>query len=90
MPKKDAYDIYALCAHCRGGPPAVAEVLRPFVGEEAVARGLRSICEKFRAAEAEGPTWVATFLSEGDPERSARFQQDAFMTVHEVCRLLGM
>lgn len=89
--EKDAYDIYALCAHYHGGPPAVAEVLRPFLGEAAaVGRGLRSICERFRAAEAEGPTWVATFLGGGDPETEARTRQDAFMTVHEVCRLLGI
>jgi len=88
--EKDAYDIYALCAHYRGGPPAVAQALRPYLGEDPVHRGLRSIAEKFRALEAEGPTWVAAFLGEGDPERSARVRQDAFMTVQEVCRLLGM
>lgn len=55
--EKDAYDIYALCAHYRGGPPAVAETLRLFLAEDPVRRGLRSIAEKFRAIEAEGPTW---------------------------------
>ena len=87
--EKDAYDIYALCAHYRGGPPAVAEALRPFLEEDAVRRGLRSIAEKFRALEAEGPTWVAAFLGERNPEQRARSQQDAFMTVGEVLRLLG-
>lgn len=88
--EKDAYDIYALCAHYRGGPGAVTEVLRPFLGEEAVRRGLQSICERFRAVDAEGPTWVARFLGGGDPERETRLQRDAFMTVGEVCRLLGL
>ncbi len=88
--EKDAYDIYALCAHYRGGPPAVAEAIRPYLGEDPVRRGFGSIAEKFRAPDAEGPTWVATFLGEGDPDRSARVRQDAFMTVHEVCRLLGV
>lgn len=87
--EKDAYDIYALCAHYRGGPPAVAEAIRPFLREGPVQGGLHSIAEKFRALEAEGPTWVAAFLGEGDPDRSARVRQDAFMTVREVCRLLG-
>jgi hypothetical protein len=87
--EKDAYDIYSLCAYYRGGPPAVADMLRPFLEEDAVQRGLQSISEKFRALEAEGPTWVAAFLSAANPEQTARTQQDAFMTVHEVCRLLS-
>lgn len=88
--EKDAYDIYTLCAYYRGGPVAVAEALRPYLGEEPVHRGLRSVAEKFRTLDAEGPTWVGEFLGEGDPDRSARFRQDAFMTVSEVCRLLGI
>ncbi|MBI4610598.1 MAG: hypothetical protein HY726_16505 [Candidatus Rokubacteria bacterium] len=88
--EKDAYDIYTLCAQYRGGPGAVAEALRPALGEEPVSRGLRSISERFRAPDAEGPTWVATFLGAGDAAAEARIKQDAFMTVHEVCRLLGV
>src|SRR3970282_560986 len=61
--EKDAYDIYALCAHCRGAPAAVAELLRPFRDEEPVRRGLAAIAEKFRDRDAEGPTWTAVFLS---------------------------
>ena len=86
--EKDAYDIYTLCAYFRGGPPAVAATIRPFLGEEAIKRGLQAIADKFRALDAEGPSWVADFLGEGDPARRARAQQDAFMTVREVCRLL--
>jgi hypothetical protein len=88
--EKDAYDIYGLCAFYRGGPAAVTELLRPFLGEVAVGRGLQSICRRFRAVDAEGPTWVARFLGGGDPESEARIQRDAFMSVGEVCRLLGI
>ncbi len=87
--EKDAYDIYALCAFCRGGSAEVAEALKPFTKEQTVRRGLDSIAQKFRALEAEGPTWVAAFLGGGDAATAARIRQDAFMTVHEVCRLLG-
>jgi len=86
--EKDAYDIYTLCAYVQGGPPAVAAALRPFAAEEPVQRGLRSIARRFRELDAEGPIWVAAFLGEGDAERRARIQQDAFMTVQEVCRLV--
>ena len=88
--EKDAYDIYALCAHYRGGPSAVAKLLQPFLGEEAVARGLRSVADRFRATDAQGPTWVAAFMDGDGAEAEARIRQDAFMTVHEVCNLLGL
>jgi len=87
--EKDAYDIYALCAHCGGGPPAVAELLRPFRDEEPVRRGLAAIAEKFRDRDAEGPTWTAVFLSEGNAEADERLRVDAFMTVQEVLRLVS-
>jgi len=87
--EKDAYDIYALCAHCRGGPAAVAELLRPFRDEEPVRRGLAAIAEKFRDRDAEGPTWTAVFLSEGNAEADERLRVDAFMTVQEVLRLVS-
>lgn len=87
--EKDAYDIYALCAHSGGGPQTVAAVLKPFMNEQPVHKGLRAIAQKFRALDAEGPTWVARFLGGGDPGTEARLRQDAFMTVHEVCRILG-
>lgn len=88
--EKDAYDIYALCAYYAGGPQAVAGAIRPFRGEEPVMRGLHTIAEKFRSLDAEGPTWVARFLGGGDAAAEARLQQDAFQTVSEVCRLLGV
>lgn len=88
--EKDAYDIYALCAQFRGGPQAVALALKPYLDEEPVARGLAVIAQKFRALEAEGPTWVARFLGGGEAGAEARIRQDAFQTVFEVCRLLGL
>src|SRR3989442_514337 len=87
--EKDAYDIYALCAHCRGGPAAVAEGLRPFRDEEPVRRGLTAIGQKFRDKRAEGPTWVAVFLSEGVAEADEKIRVDAFMTGLEALRLVS-
>lgn len=87
--EKDAYDIYALCAHYRGGPPTVADALRPFREGGPVRRGLTAIAEKFRAPDAEGPTWVATFLGQDEGEARERARVDAFMTVQEVLRLVG-
>jgi hypothetical protein len=68
----------------------VAEALKLFLAEEPIGRGLRAIAEKFRSSDAEGPAWVAEFIAGGDVATTARIRQDAFMTVQEVCRLLGM
>ncbi len=57
--EKDAYDIYALCAHSRGGPQTVAAAIKPFMSEEPVQEGLRVIAHKFRSLDAEGPARVA-------------------------------
>lgn len=85
--EKDAYDIYALCAHYQDGPRSVAEALQPYAAEGPIARGLRAIDEQFRDPDAAGPNWVAAFVgSPGDP----RIKRDAYMTVTEVLRLLGL
>ena len=72
--EKDAYDIYALCAHYLGGPQAVAAALKPYLSEKPVYRGLSAIAQKFRALEAEGPTWVARFMGGGDVQTKARIR----------------
>ena len=86
--EKDAYDIYAVCAYHRGGPGAVADRLRPVLDSPVLERGLGAIADRFESPDAEGPWWVANFLSQDDPERHARVRQDAFMTVNELLRLL--
>lgn len=78
-----------MCAHYRGGPIAIAEIIRPIREEEAVRRGLTAIAEKFREERAEGPTWVAVFLSQGNADGDDRTRVDAFMTVQEVLRLVA-
>ena len=87
--EKDAYDIYAVCAHHRGGAAAVAKALQPHLREEPVSRGLSTLAQRFRAPDAEGPTWVAAFLGAVEPESNVRARQDAFMTVREVLALSG-
>jgi len=45
--------------------------------------------EKFRAQDAEGPTWVARFFSPAGESEFERLRLDAFMTIQEVLRLTG-
>ena len=87
--EKDAYDIWALCAHYPGGPVGVAEALRPWRDEEPVRRGLAQIAEKFRARDAEGPTWVAVFVGSASVDDHERLRTDAHMVVTEALRLPG-
>lgn len=87
--EKDAYDIYALCAYYREGASSIAAELRSSLGNATVQEGLSAIAVRFRDPDAEGPAWVARFLGEEDPALIARLKQDAFLTVHEVFRLLG-
>lgn len=87
--EKDAYDLYAVITHYGDGPKSVAEALRPHLGDPLVAEGLRGIREAFRARDANGPAWVAAFLT--SPVLAAERQRvitDAFMVVSELHRLL--
>src|SRR3990170_23783 len=75
--EKDAYDIWAVCAHHRGGAAAVADALRQCLDDEPVRRGRAAIAEKFRARDGEGPTWVAVFVGSANPEEHERIRTDA-------------
>ncbi len=87
--EKDAYDIYALVAHYGRGPAEVAEVIRPHLEDPLVAEAMAGIRTAFGKREANGPAWVATFMT--SPQFAAehrRLVTDAFMVVSEFNRLL--
>jgi hypothetical protein len=67
--EKDAYDIFCVVGQCLSGPSAVADVVRPFAGEPAIKKGLDVIRRMFREQSAEGPAWVATFMTSVPSER---------------------
>ena len=73
---------YTLAASYQGDP-----AFRPFRDGPPAAGSMRS--PRSRAQDAEGPTWVADFLSPGTAEDRERIRLDAFMRVREVLRLLG-
>jgi len=81
--EKDAYDIYAVIAHCLEGPSAVAMKVRPHLNEPLVQRGIDSILTKFRNINAEGPSWVANFIQPTDRVARQRLIAEAFVTVRE-------
>jgi len=59
--EKDAYDISSLILYYKSGPLAVAEEMRPYIGNGLIKEALEAIDTKFRSREAEVPNWVADF-----------------------------
>jgi hypothetical protein len=76
--EKDAYDIYFVLRHYRGGPKKVAEEMRGFVDESVVAEALEEIRDKFRNVRSEGPFQVAYFLAPEDERLRDRIQGEAY------------
>lgn len=85
--EKDAYDIYSVVGYCLENPASVAEQVRPRLDDQVMVKGIDSIREKFRNIRAEGPSWVATFLS-SDPEVRKREQAAAFVTVEDFLKAM--
>jgi len=81
--QKDAYDIYSVIGHCLSGPREVAGRIEPFLQEDGVQRGVQSIDSAFRDIKAEGPTWVAEFLSPVDLEERSRIQAETYSVVKD-------
>ncbi|MDI6891776.1 MAG: hypothetical protein QMD08_02100 [Actinomycetota bacterium] len=81
--EKDAYDIYTLLSYYKDGSKDVAGELKPYLDNKILQKGLVSIESKFRGLEAEGPSWVASFLFQTDPELIRRTKMDAYMSVKE-------
>ena len=86
--EKDAYDVFALVAHYNGGARAVADALRPCLGEPLVDEGMARIGDAFRRRDANGPAWIADFIGHASDEDRERIITDAYMNVRELVELL--
>jgi len=86
--EKDAYDIFAVISQCLENPSAVGKEVRPFLDEVSMGLGISNIRDKFRAIDAEGPSWVANFLSSVDAEQKKRDQAESFTLVKRFLREL--
>jgi len=85
--EKDAYDIFSVVGKCLDGPVSVANKVKPYSNEAGIKRGLDNIREKFRSQRAEGPSWVAAFLSD-DPEERKRINAEAYIAVTDFIKAL--
>lgn len=86
--EKDAYDIFSVMSQCLDGPAAVARKVRPFLAEQSMGLGMTNIKDKFRSVEAEGPTWVGTFLANADAEQKKRYQAESYASAKRFLREL--
>lgn len=65
----------------------MAEEIRPFIKHGLMKEALKSIREKFRSREAEGPSWVADFL-EATGELRAQIKTRAYLQVQQFLTAL--
>lgn len=87
--EKDAYDIFSVISRCHEGPESVARKVNPFMGEELMRTGIDVIRTKFRDIRAEGPSWVATFMSDDLIEQD-RIKAEAFVKISAfITKLFG-
>lgn len=80
--EKDAYDIYSVISQCLDNPTDVAKEIKPHLSDTEIEQGIDAIRQRFRDINAEGPAWVANFLSL-DPEEQKRIKAEVFMIVKE-------
>ncbi len=85
---KDAYDIYSVIKHVRGGPAGAAQAVRPHLGRSLVREGVDTIAERFQTIRSTGPQGVGRFLA-SDSAEMARILADAFITIREFIELVS-
>ncbi|MBI1830511.1 MAG: nucleotidyl transferase AbiEii/AbiGii toxin family protein [Planctomycetes bacterium] len=85
--EKDAYDIYFCLRAADGGSKALAENLRPLLGQVLVDDAMQVLRSKFAAIDRVGPQWAAQVASEQgeDFEQVAR---DAFERMYTFLAVL--
>jgi hypothetical protein len=86
--EKDAYDIYFCLRAYDGGPAALAETLRPLLGQSLVDEALAILRSKFAAIDRVGPQWAAQVASEHG-EDFDQVARDAFERMRVFLETLG-
>lgn len=87
--EKDAYDIYSVIAHHRGGPGEVTLAVQPHLDNALVREGVEKIAAKFQTIRSIGPVGVGRFLASDSAEQQ-RIMADAFVSVDEFIRGLSL
>ncbi len=84
--EKDAYDIYSLMENYEGGPRDVASAVKPYRKEKLVMKAIQNIENSFKNDKANGPIWVANFLTERRDEEHRSQAVRAYQVVSEFLK----
>jgi len=88
LKEKDAFDIFFCCRYFPGGIEALAEAIKPVIGNKLAKEGLGKIKAKFNGINAIGPVGVADFMESEDQEERVRIQRESFEFVNKLMELL--
>ncbi|MCM1412499.1 MAG: hypothetical protein NC305_18440 [Lachnospiraceae bacterium] len=85
---KDAYDIYFLLKHYRGGITELAKEFQPSGNRKLVQEMKEKLSGKFASADHSGPKDVVDFLGLEDEEEIALVKRDAYEQVQAILNLV--
>ena len=86
---KDAYDIYFLIKHYKGGINELAKEFQPAEDKKLVQEMKEKLAGKFASADHAGPKDVADFLELSDDEDMAMIKRDAYEQVQALLNLIS-
>lgn len=85
---KDAYDIYFLLKHYRGGVRELAKEFQPVENRKLVQEMKEKLAGKFATADHAGPKDVVDFLGLDDGENIALIKRDAYEQIQALLNLI--
>ena len=85
---KDAYDIYFLIKHYKGGVKELAKEFSPVEGQRLIREMKEKLGGKFASATHAGPKDVADFLELVDDEEIDMIKRDAYEQVQALLKLI--
>jgi len=89
LQEKDAYDLYLLSKHYKGGPTSLAEEVAALGRNRVVQEALVGIRKRFSRVDGAGPTAVADFMEITDRDERELVMRDAFEVVNILLGKLG-
>lgn len=86
---KDAYDIYFIIKHYRGGMTELAHEFKPVADRELVLEMKEKLAGKFASADHAGPKDVSDFLDLEDEEEIEMIKRDVYEQVQALLNLIA-
>lgn len=86
---KDAYDIYFIIKHYRGGVKELAKEFKLVDDRKLVLEMKEKLAGKFASADHAGPKDVSDFMDLEDKEDIEMIKRDAYEQIHALLSLIG-